>query len=228
MGASMIGALPVYTVFLVIAGSFLMASSRLAAKSAGALLYLLAYGALYMYLRPGPQASMDQISFYVSVILVLSAIAAGAAQKNFGLLLNPPVLMAAALSILFVGLMKPALESAVVSAAARDAERVKILRRQEIVRRQRLAAEEITEYDLDGRPMQRPALPDIDQVVPYKSPAELRAMAKSDFFRTMKERIAADTASSGALLLLAALLTLLANGLYLYEAARYHRQESEL
>ncbi|KAF0125507.1 MAG: serine/threonine protein kinase [Elusimicrobia bacterium] len=225
MGATMIGSLPVYTLFLVIAGSFLMSSSRLAAKAAGALLYLLAYGALYMYLRPGPSAAMDPIYFYVSFILVLSAIAAGAAQKSFNLLLNPPVLMAAALAVLFVGLMKPALEAEVAAAAARDDERVKVLRRQEIGRRQLLAAEEITEFDLDGRPLQRPALPDIDQVVPYKEPAELRAMAKLNFVRAMKERMGADTASSGALLLLAALLTLLANGLYLSEAARYYRQE---
>lgn len=228
MGAFMIGALPVYTLFLLIAGSFLLASSRLAAKIAGALLYLLAYAALYVYLRPGPQAHMDQVYFYVSVTLALSAVAAGAAQRTFNLLLNPPVLMAAALAVLFVGLMKPALESEVTAAAARDAERVRILRRQEITRRQHLAAEEISEYDLDGRPIPRPALPDIDQAIPYKNPAELRAAARVAFFGAMKARIAADTASSGALLLLAALLTLLANGLYLSEAARYYRQESEL
>ncbi|MDT8287568.1 MAG: hypothetical protein RQ748_10685, partial [Elusimicrobiales bacterium] len=228
MGSVMIGSLPVYTLFLVVAGSFLIASSRLAAKVSGALLYLLAYGALYMYLRPEPSMAMDPVYFYVSVTLVLAAIAAGAAQKTFNLLLNPPVLMAAALAVLFVGLMKPALESEVAAAAARDADRVRVLRHQETARRQRLAAEEITEYDLDGRPVRRPALPDIDQVIPYKKPAELRALAKLNFVGAMKERMAADTASSGALLLLSALLTLLANGLYLSEAAAYYRQESEL
>ncbi|HBE88343.1 MAG TPA: hypothetical protein DDW67_04290, partial [Elusimicrobia bacterium] len=227
MGASMVGSLPIYAVFLLVAGSFLMASSRLPYKAGGALLYLLSYGALYMYLRPQPPAAMDSIYFYVSVLLVLSAIAAGAAQKSFNLLLNPPVLMAAALAVLFAGLMKPALESEVITAAARDAERVKVLRHQEILRRQRMAAEDITEYDLDGRPIQRPALPDIDQVVPYRNPAELRALAKINFVKSMKGRVAADTASSGALLLLAALLTLLANGLYLSETTEYYRQESE-
>ncbi len=227
IGAFMIGALPVYTLFLLIAGSFLLASSRLAAKIAGALLYLLAYAALYVYLRPSPQAPMDQTYLYVSVTLALSALAAGAAQRTFNLLLNPPLLISAALAVLFVGLMKPALEAEVVAAAALDNERVKILRRQEITRRQRLAVEEIPEYDLDGRPIPRPALPDIDQAIPYKNPAELRAAARSGFFGAMKARIAADTASSGALLLLAVLLTLLANGLYLSEAARYYRQESD-
>ena len=227
MGAFMIGALPVYVLFLLLAGSFLFTSQRPRFKAAAALSYALAMAALYAYLKPSPPDAMDLKHLLVASALALAAIAYGATHSKFNLFLNPPVLMTAALAVAFSGLLRPAMEKEVRLTASKESERVKVLRRQETLRRQMLLAEEITEYDLEGRPIQRAPLPDIDQVIPQKTAAEIRLLAGANFAKKTRSRIQADTASTGALLLLAALLTVLTNALYVSESGKYYRRESE-
>jgi len=227
MGAFMIGALPVYVLFLLLAGSFLFTSPRPRCKAAAALSYALAMAALYAYLKPAPPDAMDLKHLLVASALALAAIAYGATHNRFNIFLNPPVLMTAALAVAFSGLLRPAMEQEVRLTASKEAERVKVLRRQETLRRQMLLAEEITEYDLEGRPIQRAPLPDIDQVIPHRTAAEIRLLAGGNFAKKTRSRIQADTASTGALLLLAALLTALTNALYISESGKYYRRESE-
>jgi serine/threonine protein kinase len=219
----------IYSLFLFLAASKIVFRPHWALKAGSIAAYVLSLLVTYDYFKAGLPVPPETTYLAVAGAAALAGLLAAVTQKQFSLLLNPPLLFLTANVFIFAMFTTPQIDALTENKVVQETMRVENLRReayQKYSEELLLQEANIPEYDIEGKPIEKKPVAK-PAAIPSVARYELNGAARLEYYKQLAGKLKNSLLDTGGMVLVALFLLLMAN-IYFVEETLLHNEGLDL